>query len=175
MSPSTLAIAWRWIFFAVFLIVASPLHAQGYCAQFNDGSSPNCGFATLSMCEQSVTGVGGVCLANPSQPIAPAAPPLPPLPLPPGQTSYQLFPPATAPPPQASSQPPCNPVIDGTYCASASGGTLGISQPASGMGSIQSISSDLGIGSDPPATLGGITFSGGTTCIGLFRQMSCGG
>jgi hypothetical protein len=42
---------------------------------------------------------------------------------------------------------------------------------------IQSMASDLGIGGgDPPATLGAITFSGsGTTCIGLFRRVSCGG
>ena len=66
---------------------------------------------------------------------------------------------------------PCNPVIDGTYCASARSDTA-----QSGIAPIQSLSSDLSIGGDPPATLGAITFnSDGSDCIGLFRRMSCGG
>ena len=65
---------------------------------------------------------------------------------------------------------PCNPVIDGTYCA-----TAGAAPPPS-IAPIQSLSSDLAVGSDPPATLGAITFnSNGTNCIALFRRMSCGG
>ena len=50
---------------------ASSLHAQGgystnpYCAQYSDGTSLDCSFSTLSMCYQSVTGVGGVCIDNP--------------------------------------------------------------------------------------------------------------
>ena len=165
---------WRWITFAGLLLLTSPLHAQGYCAQFSDGSSPDCSFTTLQMCEASVTGVGGLCLNSPYPQNVSAAPP-PPLPLPPGQTKYQLFPSAPPAQQQSNNQQPCNPITDGTYCASAGGGTLGVPQPSSGMGSIQSISSDLGIGADPPATLGGVTFSGGSTCIGLFRRMSCGG
>ena len=163
----------RGIILAGFSLVASPIYAQGYCAQFSDDSSPDCGFTTLQMCEASVTGVGGLCLNNPYPQNSSTALP-PPLPLPPGQTNYQLFP-ATPAQQQSPSQSSCNPVVDGTYCASAQGGTPDTSQPSSGMGSIQSISSDLGIGADPPATLGGVTFSSGSTCIGLFRRMSCGG
>src|SRR5262249_33688130 len=100
----------------------------------------------------------------------------PPLPLPPGQTSYQLFPSQPPAAQQTAAAPPCNPVIDGTYCASAAGNQAVISQSSSGMPAIQSLSSDLGIGGgDPPAALGGINISGGSTCIGLFRRMSCGG
>ena len=165
-----------WIIIAGLLLVASPARAQSYCAQFNDGSSPDCGFSTLQQCLASTTGVGGVCLRNAYPQSSSNSSPPPPLPLPPGQTSYQLFP-ATPPVQQqpATVPPPCNPVVDGTYCATAGGGALGISQSPTTMPAIQSISSDIGIGSDPPATLAGINISGGTTCIGLFRRMSCGG
>jgi len=62
----------------------------------------------------------------------------------------------------------CNPVVDGTYCATA-GAAASQSIPP-----IQSLSSDLAIGTDPPAMLGAITFnSDGTNCIALFRRMSC--
>jgi hypothetical protein len=164
----------RWMVLAGLLLTAPPLHAQGYCAQFSDGTSPDCSFTTRQMCEASVTGIGGVCLNNPYPQSVSAAPP-PPLPLPPGQTNYQLFPTTPLPSVPSPSQPPCNPIVDGTYCASAGGGTLGSPQAQPGMAPIQSMSSDLGIGSDPPATLGGINFSGGETCIALFRRMSCGG
>jgi hypothetical protein len=78
----------------VHALVATPLHAQGaeypYCAQYADGTSLSCGFSSLSMCNESVSGVGGVCILNPrgSQPAYGrrqsrfyAPPPPPPLPL----------------------------------------------------------------------------------------------
>jgi hypothetical protein len=66
---------------------------------------------------------------------------------------------------------PCNPVIDGTYC-----GSVGTAATQPNIAPIQSLSNDLAIGSDPPATLGAITFnSDGSDCIALFRRMSCGG
>jgi hypothetical protein len=167
----------HWIIFAVHLLVATPLFAQGgfgamqnqYCAQFSDGSSLDCGFSTLQMCEQSVTGVGGVCILNPSGPSRP------PMAAAQDQTPYRssVMPPppfsqqAAAPLqlPDAAQSPPCNPLIDGTYCASAGS-----------IASIQSPASDLAIGGDPPATLGAVTFSGdGAACIGLFRRSNCGG
>jgi len=131
------------------------------------------------MCYQSVTGVGGVCINNPRAGRNAAAgnsqfafgpssvPPPPP----------QQFNAAAAPPPLQQSQgpmplmpppqpqPPCNPLINGTYCA-----TAGMNPP----GSIQSLSSDLAGDGNPPATLGAINFSGsGLSCVGLFRQTSC--
>src|SRR5258707_4925133 len=47
--------------------MTTALHAQQapYCAQFNDGTSPNCGFATLQQCNASISGVGGGCNINP--------------------------------------------------------------------------------------------------------------
>ncbi len=169
------------IIFLAQLPVTGPLHAQTfggssqypYCAQFSDGTSLDCGFSSLQMCEQSVTGVGGVCILNPSGP--PAAQAL-------NQRVYNL-PAAAAPiaPPSGPLQlpdasPPCNPLIDGTYCASAAAGLLNATQSPAGIAPMQSLSSDLAIGGNPPATLGAINFgSDGSTCIGLFRRMSCGG
>ena len=69
---------------------------------------------------------------------------------------------------------PCNPVVDGTYCATQ--GPLGDrpTQP-SGMSPIQSLTSDLSLAQsrEQPATLGAITFQAGRQCIGLFRTASC--
>jgi hypothetical protein len=74
----------------------------------------------------------------------------------------------------AVAQQPCNPVIDGTYCATQmprqvpstrrSGVTL---SPIDDLGSAIS-----GMPTSP-ATLGGINFRGGTTCIGLLRRGAC--
>jgi hypothetical protein len=165
----------RLLIFVGCLLLALQLYPRSpgaqyypYCAQFADGSSRDCSFSTLQMCEASVTGVGGLCLNNPAGPPPPPPPQL-------ASAPIQLpDAPQTQQPPQQlqPQQRTCNPVIDGTYCASQ-GGPIG---PPS-MPRIQSMASDLGIGGgDPPATLGAITFSGsGTTCIGLFRRISCGG
>jgi hypothetical protein len=163
------------IIFILPVLMPSPLDAQGtsgaYCAQFSDGSSPDCGFATYQMCLQSVTGIGGVCNINPAGPPRPRA-----------QYQGQYTPPVAAAPRPASTQaPPCNPLIDGTYCASAGVTRAPAPQSPAGISSIQSLSSDLGIGDSldmggaPPATLGAITFSSNGNCIGLFRRTSCGG
>ena len=71
----------------------------------------------------------------------------------------------------------CNPVIDGTYCATegvrrrdnstSSGSKFGTIQ------GIQGIASDMTFSGDQPATLGAITFRGRETCMGLFRRGSC--
>jgi hypothetical protein len=204
--------AWHRALLICCLMTISPLYAQRgfqnypYCAQYSDGSSQvDCSFTTLSMCYQSVTGVGGTCINNPraggSAPtrnsefaFGPA-----PVPPPPSQSQNLLQLPGTAP--QEQAQPavsaagaqtatrPCNPVVDGTYCATAASNST---TP------IQSLASDLSVGSDPPgaidlagaddqpgagdftsggyqpATLGAINFGGsGVNCIGLFRQRSC--
>ena len=55
-----------------YSLTLSPLHAQSgfstlpYCAQYSDGTSLDCSFSTLSQCYQSVSGVGGVCINNPT-------------------------------------------------------------------------------------------------------------
>ena len=182
-----------WFVLFGYLFTLSPLYAQGgfstlpYCAQYSDGTSLDCSFSTLSMCYQSVTGIGGVCIdnpnaagvastANPQRPFgspyafAPSSVPPPPIQQSPTQQSQgplQLPGPlsqqaqAPQPPP-----PPCNPLFDGTYCASAANNSVA---------PIQSLSSDLIGGAEPPATLGEVTFSGNADCIGILRQMSCGG
>lgn len=174
---------------------ASSLHAQGgystnpYCAQYSDGTSLDCSFSTLSMCYQSVTGVGGVCidnpraggtaLGNPQRPFgspyafAPSPVPPPPMQTPAQQSQGPLDlpgPPAqqahASPSANTAPQPPCNPLYGGTYCASASSNSFA---------PISSLSSDLMGATQPPATLGGVTFSSNADCIGILRRMSCGG
>jgi hypothetical protein len=70
----------------------------------------------------------------------------------------------------------CNPVIDGTYCATQPNSNLSNTPSATRprFDSIQSLGGDLSIGQAPTATFGAITFSGnGTHCIGLLRQSAC--
>ena len=106
------------------------------------------------MCNQSVSGVGGICILNPRAPGAPRP------------IQQRSSGPLALP----SAPRQCNPVVDGTYCATAGGAASQAIAP------IQSLSGDLAVGTDPPATLGAITFnSDGTNCIALFRRMSCGG
>jgi hypothetical protein len=67
----------------------------------------------------------------------------------------------------------CNPVIDGTYCATQT--IRRENAPPSGvrLSPIQGIARDIGPSTDQPATLGGITFRGSETCMGLFRRGIC--
>jgi hypothetical protein len=114
--------------------------------------------------------VGGICILNPRAPGPSAADAGPP----PFNATYLPPPPiqqrSSGPLALPSAPSQCNPVVDGTYCATAGGAASQAIAP------IQSLSSDLAVGTDPPATLGAITFnSDGTNCIALFRRMSCGG
>jgi len=78
---------------------------------------------------------------------------------------------------QATPQP-CNPAVDGTYCAQA-----GIGSPGGPPSAARRAISDVSLGGaftgnlyDQPATLGAITFgSDGSRCIGLIRRLSCEG
>jgi hypothetical protein len=70
-----LAVLLRAAIVLVAIVLASfgmptALHAQQapYCAQFSDGTSPNCSFATLQQRNASISGVGGVCNLNPAAP-----------------------------------------------------------------------------------------------------------
>jgi hypothetical protein len=186
----------RWLLF-FGLLTLSPLHAQGgfstlpYCAQYADGTSLDCSFSTLSQCYESVSGVGGVCIDNPTaagtgsatnpqrpfgSPYAFAPSPVPPPPTQQSPAQQSQGPlqlpgptPQQAPAPQLAGvppQPPCNPLYNGTYCASASSNSFA---------PISSLSSDLAGAAPPPATLGVSTFSGNTDCIGILRPLSCGG
>src|SRR5215510_661358 len=69
---------------------------------------------------------------------------------------------------------PCNPVIDGTYCAENMS-RQGVSRSRPTFAPVESIGSDILVGQDSdPATFGAITFRGnGTRCIGLLRRGAC--
>ena len=75
--------------------------------------------------------------------------------------------------PEAFAQRPCDPLIDGTYCAEQMP-ARGVWRPGSA-GSFGSMRSGLGesLTTTPPATLGAITFGSGRTCIGLLRRGFC--
>ena len=75
----------------------------------------------------------------------------------------------------AGAAQPCNPVIDGTYCAKQmpSFGTYTRS-PLPSMSPIKEIGDAISVGRDAPGTFGGITFrDDGINCIGLLRRGSC--
>jgi hypothetical protein len=69
----------------------------------------------------------------------------------------------------------CNPVIDGTYCATQMpppSSSLTRSSPT--IRPVSDFSNAFSVGSGAPGTFAGIAFqSGGTTCIGLFRRGAC--
>ncbi len=72
----------------------------------------------------------------------------------------------------AVAQRPCNPVIDGTHCAEQ--------MPRSGaagsnitMNPVRDLGRSISGTPTSPATLGGISFRGGSTCIGLLRRGAC--
>jgi len=67
----------------------------------------------------------------------------------------------------------CNPVIDGTYCETANIRRSNASPPTNPFGPMQGIARDMGPSMDQPGTLGGITFRGNQTCIGLLRRGAC--
>jgi hypothetical protein len=73
-----------------------------------------------------------------------------------------------------TSTAPCDPLIDGTYCATQGGRLRDQTTAPANMGSIQSLSGDLSLGQTSIATFGGISVSGNNTvCIGLLRRGSC--
>jgi hypothetical protein len=74
---------------------------------------------------------------------------------------------------ELGSAEPCNPAIDGTYCASA---PKPLPRAASSTDKrFESLGASLSASQyDQPATLGTITFRGdGTRCIGLLRRGGC--
>ena len=68
---------------------------------------------------------------------------------------------------------PCNPAIDGTYCAEqmskgpSSAVTTSRSNPTLDREAFSIVRDN------DPATFGAITFGGGTGCIGILRRSSC--
>ena len=76
--------------------------------------------------------------------------------------------------PGAAQQQPCNPVIDGTFCAEQMPRSRPGAQPPM-IRPIGSIGSSISSTNNTPAgTLGGISIrSGGQTCVGLLRRGAC--
>jgi len=69
---------------------------------------------------------------------------------------------------------PCNPVIDGTYCAEEASRRPSNAASPTRFAPIRNIGDDFLTGQDQPATIGAITFRGnGTRCIGLLRRGAC--
>jgi hypothetical protein len=64
----------RSVFLAVFLVIAidvpHPVQAQPYCAVYDDGSK-SCGIPSLASCDQSVSGVGGICAPDETSQLQP--------------------------------------------------------------------------------------------------------
>ena len=77
----------------------------------------------------------------------------------------------------ANAEQPCNPIIDGTYCATQMPKKKVTSAPPSDrMRPIQDLSRTMpsnSVGSSQPATLGGISFQGKSRCLGLLRRSDC--
>ena len=70
---------------------------------------------------------------------------------------------------------PCNPILEGTYCATQmpkkrdTSGTSDRLQPISDASRTVPSSSVSG----PPATLFGVSFQGSSSCVGLLRRSAC--
>jgi hypothetical protein len=67
----------------------------------------------------------------------------------------------------------CNPVIDGTYCATQMPRATTSAPSRQTMSPVGEIATSVSISQDTPGTLGAISFRGGSTCIGLLRRGNC--
>jgi hypothetical protein len=71
---------------------------------------------------------------------------------------------------------PCNPIIDGTYCATQMPKERATGSSSRDMNPIRSLGSDFGSNTslDPPGTLGSISFrGGGNRCFGTIVRSRC--
>jgi len=75
----------------------------------------------------------------------------------------------------AKAQQPCNPIVDGTYCATQMPKNVSSSSSSSGLRPIQGPSQLVPSSSvgGSPATLVGISFQGNGRCVGLLRRSAC--
>jgi len=100
------------VLFLAGVSMTTALYAQGgggsgtgqYCAIFSDGTSPDCSFTTFQECDQSISGIGGICDVNPS--AGNQASPSPP------QGPFWSDPAAVPPPPIAGQPSPPLPLPD---------------------------------------------------------------
>jgi hypothetical protein len=76
----------------------------------------------------------------------------------------------------AATAEPCNPIIDGTYCATQMPKNVGSTLSSSRMRPIDDTSRLLPTGSvsgSQPGTLVGLSFQGKGSCFGLLRRSTC--
>jgi hypothetical protein len=70
---------------------------------------------------------------------------------------------------------PCNPIVDGTYCATQMP-KYSSSNSSSGLRPIDDMSQlvpNSAVGGSQPATLVGVSFQGNGRCFGLLRRSAC--
>jgi hypothetical protein len=71
---------------------------------------------------------------------------------------------------------PCNPIVDGTYCATQMPKNVNSTSTYDRMNPIQDTSRlvpSSSVGGNQPATLVGISFQGNGRCVGLLRRSVC--
>lgn len=77
----------------------------------------------------------------------------------------------------ANAEQPCNPIIDGTFCATQMPKKkVNSAYSSDRMRHIQDMSRTMpsnSVGSSQPATLGGISLQGKSRCVGLLRRSDC--
>jgi hypothetical protein len=76
----------------------------------------------------------------------------------------------------ARADQPCNPIVDGTYCATQMPKYSGSSGSSTGLRQIDDMSQlvpNSAVGGNQPATLVGISFQGNGRCFGLLRRSAC--
>ena len=76
----------------------------------------------------------------------------------------------------AEADEPCNPIIDGTYCATQMPKVRSGSTSSNSLRPIEDRSTLMpssGISGNPPATLFGLSFQGSESCVGILRRSAC--
>ena len=71
---------------------------------------------------------------------------------------------------------PCNPIVDGTYCATQMPKKVTSSPASSRMRPVEDMSRLVpsnSVGGNQPGTLVGISFQGNGRCFGLLRRSAC--
>ena len=58
------------VLFAMAIDAQHPVRAQPYCAVYDNGSK-SCGIPSLASCQQSVSGVGGICTPDETSQMRP--------------------------------------------------------------------------------------------------------
>jgi hypothetical protein len=76
----------------------------------------------------------------------------------------------------AKAEEPCNPIVDGTYCATQmlkKGTTTSSSGRMKAIDDMTRLVPSSSVGNTAPGTLVGISFQGGGSCFGLLRRSVC--